>query len=88
MPNVVDIYPEILNTNLDLVGSDETSCAERAAIEDQNIFINMSAAVNLLNFTRQIIMSEPITINSIVFDIKGLTEVTHLTPQNLLKINK
>jgi PRTRC genetic system ThiF family protein len=88
MPNVVDMYPEISNTNLDLVGSDETSCAERAAVEDQNIFINMSAAVNLLNFTRQVIMSEPITINSIVFDIKGLTEVTHLTPQNLLKITK
>lgn len=86
LPTVVDLYPEILDPKQDLAGSDNTSCAERAQIEDQNIFINVSAALNVLNFVRQIVMSEKIIYNAITFDIRGLSQVTNLTPENLAKI--
>ena len=86
MPKVTDLYPEILDESQDLVGSDETSCAERAQQEDQNIFINMTSALNVLNYLRAIILEEKITNNEIRFDIKGLSTPTHLTYDHLREI--
>jgi PRTRC genetic system ThiF family protein len=86
MPTIVDIFPDILDSTKDLEGSDNTSCADRAAIEDQNIFINMTAAINVLNYLRQITNAEAITSNAVYFDIRGLSTVELLTPGYLLKI--
>jgi PRTRC genetic system ThiF family protein len=85
-PTIVDIFPDILDSTKDLEGSDDTSCADRAMIEDQNIFINMTAAINVLNYLRQITNAEAITSNAVYFDIKGLSTVELLTPEYLLKI--
>lgn len=88
LPTVNELYPEINDPKQDLIGSDDTSCAERALQDEQNIFINMSAAMHVLNYLRQVVMSENIMTNSIVFDVKGLSQVTNLTPENINKILK
>lgn len=86
LPTIIDIFPEIKDPTRDLEGSDNTSCAERAMVEDQNIFINMTAAVNVLNYLRQITNDELITGNAVYFDIKGLSKVDLITPDYLTKI--
>lgn len=88
LPTVTTYYPEILDAAQDLEGSDNTSCADRALVEDQNIFINMSAAIHVLNFTRQLVGSESMSNNKVEFDIKGLSTVGLLTPENLAKLTK
>lgn len=87
LPTIVDIFPDILDPNKDLEGSDNTSCADRAMIEDQNIFINMTAAINVLNYLRQITNAETITSNAVYFDIKGLSTVELITPEYLSRIS-
>jgi PRTRC genetic system ThiF family protein len=86
MPSVTNLYPEILDETQDHVGDDNTSCAERALVEDQNIFVNMTAANNVLNFSRQIILKEPITIGGLEFNIKGVNTVHHLTEDYLKEV--
>lgn len=81
IPNVVAVYPEILDPKQDLAGSDDTSCAERALQEDQNIFINMTAAMHVLNYVRQVVMSEKVVTNAITFDVKGLSTPAYNTPE-------
>jgi len=88
LPTIVDIFPEIKDSTRDLEGSDNTSCAERAMVEDQNIFINMTAAINVLNYLRQITNDEVITGNAVYFDIKGLSKVDLITPEYLAKIGE
>ena len=87
LPNIIDIFPDIADPSKDLEGSDNTSCADRAMIEDQNIFINMTAAINVLNYLRQITNEEAITSNAVYFDIKGLSTVELITPEYLYKIS-
>lgn len=83
LPMVTQLFPEILDESQDNVGDDNTSCAERSLVEDQNIFVNMTAAVNVLNFARQIILEEPITISGVEFNIKGLSNVHYVTEEYL-----
>jgi PRTRC genetic system ThiF family protein len=86
MPTVTALYPEILDESQDNVGDDNTSCAERALVEDQNIFVNMTAAVNVLNFVRQLILKEPLTIGGVEFNIKGVNNVHHLTEDYIQQV--
>jgi len=79
MPNVANLYPEILNSEEDDIEDSGVSCAERTLVDTQNIFVNMTAAGHVLGYVRQIIMGEAITINKIEFNIKGVTEVQYLT---------
>lgn len=85
-PFVTDIYPEILDESQDDVGDDGTSCAERAVEEEQNIFVNMTAAVHVLNFTRQIIRSESMSIFGLEFNIKGVNNVHYINPEKFISI--
>jgi len=79
LPNVVDLYPEIGDESQDVVEETKVSCAESAMIDTQNIFVNMTAAGHVLSYIRQVVMCEPITINAIEFNIKGVTNVKHIT---------
>ena len=88
MPNVTHLYPEILDPNEDDLEQANISCADRAMVDTQNIFVNMTAAGHQLSFIRQIILQEPITINSIEFNIKGVTEVKHLTKDYILDVRQ
>lgn len=83
LPNVIDLYPEISDPSQDEVEEVKSSCAERAMIDTQNIFVNMTAAGHVLSFIRQIVMNESITSNVIEFNIKGVTNVKHLTSEYL-----
>jgi len=79
-PSVVHLYPEILNSDQDSVET-EVSCAERAVEDAQNIFVNMTAANHVLNFLRQVISDERLTVGAVEFNIKGKTEVHYLTKE-------
>lgn len=88
MPNVTHLYPEILDSSMDEVEATKVSCAERSMVDTQNIFINMTAAGHVLNFIRQIVMKESITVNCIEFNTKGITSAEYLTDGHLTKIHK
>jgi PRTRC genetic system ThiF family protein len=79
LPNVVDLYPEIGDESQDVVEETKVSCAEASIVDTQNIFVNMTAAGHVLSYIRQVVMGEPITINAIEFNIKGVTNVKHIT---------
>jgi PRTRC genetic system ThiF family protein len=85
LPTVVDIYPEISDEKQDEV-ENKVSCAERAVVDTQNIFVNMSAAGYILNFVRQILMKEELTLNGVEFNIKGITVPRYLTKEYLNKV--
>jgi len=86
LPYVTDIYPEILDPLMD--DTDKTiSCAERSLADAQNIFVNLSAATYLLNFLRQLILKEKISLSSLEFNIKGITQVKYLTSDFFKNIN-
>ena len=86
MPNVIDLYPEIADPKEDEVPVEKSSCAEAAMVETQTIQVNITAANVVFNFVSQILMEQPITINSVEFNTKNLTNVAHLTEGYLAKI--
>lgn len=88
LPNVIDLYPEIKDEALDPKKDEKDSCAERSLVDTQNIFVNMAAAGYALNFVRQVITKEAITIGSIEFNIKGVTTPWYITKYNLSKAYK
>ena len=88
MPFVSDLYPEIMDEAQDHVGDDGLSCAERATAEEQNIFVNMTAAVHITNFARQIIAREPMPIYAVEFNIKGVNTVHYNTREEFFNIGK
>lgn len=79
IPSIADMYPEILDPSKDPVEDEKISCAERAVADSQNIFINMAAAGHALNFTRQILNGDDLTLHGIEFSIKGITTPIYLT---------
>lgn len=83
LPNVVDLYPEIGDAAQDVVEETKVSCAEASMVDTQNIFVNMTAAGHVLSYIRQVVMGEPITINAIEYNIKGVTNVKHITESYL-----
>lgn len=88
MPYIDQWFPEIQDAAQDNAGSDTTSCADRALVEEQNIFINMTSAMNVLNFVRQIVNSEPIAVPYISFGINGVTNPEYLTPETIYKVTE
>ena len=83
LPFVTNIFSEILDKAQD--PKDETSCAERAVEEEQNIFINSIAAGHVLTFLRQIISGEKLSTFGIEFNIKGITKPYYATEENYTK---
>jgi hypothetical protein len=67
MPDVTDIYPEILDPSSD--SKEVISCAERLLEDEQNMFVNLTASNLILNFVRKVVLNEPIIFNGSVFNI-------------------
>lgn len=65
--DVTDLYPEILTATQD---SRETiSCADRMLEDEQNMFVNLTAANLILNYTRKLLLDESLITNGAVFNI-------------------
>ena len=77
LPMITDIYPEILDETKD--SKSEISCAERMLVDEQNLFVNNMAAMNVMNFIRQFILRERTSINGVIFGIYGKTDCYYLT---------
>lgn len=77
IPTVTDLYPEILEEAED--STSQVSCAERLMQDEQNIFVNISAAMYVLNFIRKIVLSEDFQIHGVEFDINGKVASRHLS---------
>ena len=88
LPNVTNLFPEILDPAEDDVEQADVSCADRSLVDRQNISVNQTAAGHILNYVRQIIMEEPITINKIEFNTKGVTEVEYITDSYMKKMKE
>lgn len=69
MPDVFDIYPELLERPDKL--PTEMSCAELAASSPQYGFVNLTAATLALNYAHDLIQKEPIRTNVAEFSIKN-----------------
>lgn len=76
IPNVVELYPEIKDASQD--STSQVSCAERLMQDEQNIFVNVTAAMHVLNLVRKIILSEDFQIHGVEFDINGKVASRHL----------
>ena len=73
IPMVTDVYPDILDPEKD--SKVKVSCAEALMDDEQNIFVNLTAANLTLNFIRKIIFNEVTSIHGVDFNIDGKTEV-------------
>ena len=69
MPVITALYPEILDATKDT--KSEISCAERLMQDEQNIFVNLTAANHVLNFIRTVILNERTLIHGVAFNISG-----------------
>lgn len=76
IPTVADLYPEILDASAD--EEVVVSCAERMMEDEQNMFINIMAASNLLLLTKKIFLSEPMNIHGMDFSLEGGVSTYHL----------
>ena len=65
--DVTDIYPELLLKKHD--STVQVSCADRMLEDEQNLFVNLTAANVLLNYLRKILLNEPLVTNGCVFSI-------------------
>jgi len=88
MPFITDVYREVADSSQDHGGDDGLSCAERAQVEEQNIFVNMTAAVHVTNFVRQIIAQEPMPAFGVEFNIKGVNNVRYNTKKEFFDISQ
>lgn len=69
IPLVTDLFPEVLEESADSVS--QVSCAERLMQDEQNIFVNISAATHILNLCRQITLNEQSFVHGVKFNIQG-----------------
>lgn len=67
MPDVTDLFPEILDPASD--STEVRSCADRLLEDEQNMFVNLTAANLILNYVRKAILDEKIISNGSVFTI-------------------
>lgn len=65
--DVTDLYPELLLKKHDSIV--QVSCADRMLEDEQNLFVNLTAANILLNYLRKILLNEPLVTNGCVFTI-------------------
>ncbi len=72
VPMVTDMFPEICEESQD--SKSEVSCAERLMQDEQNIFVNVTAAMYTLNFIRVIVLNEKTNIFGVRFNIMGKTD--------------
>ncbi len=76
LPFVTQLYPEILDPTKD--PKEVVSCAERAQRDIQNIFVNLTAATNILNFVNMIFSQKKSCIYGVEFGITGATKPLYL----------
>lgn len=76
LPFITQIYPEILDPKRD--PKTEVSCAERAERDVQNMFINMTAANQILNFLNTMYSSKRSSIHGVEFSINGLADAIYI----------
>jgi PRTRC genetic system ThiF family protein len=65
--DVTDLYPEILLARHDSV--EQVSCAERMLQDEQNMFVNLTAANLILNYIKNIVLDIPMVTHGTVFNI-------------------
>lgn len=65
--DITDIYPELLLKKHD--STVQVSCADRMLEDEQNLFVNLTAANVLLNYLRKILLNEPLVTNGCIFTI-------------------
>ena len=71
IPDVFDLYPELLERAKEAKHVSELSCAELSASSPQFGFVNMSAATLALNFAFDLIARKPIKTHISEFSIKN-----------------
>lgn len=67
LQSVTEIFPEILSAESD--SQEQVSCAERMLQDEQNMFVNLTAANLILNYIKSIILDIPMISNGVVFNI-------------------
>ena len=67
VPDITDIYNELLLKKHD--STVQVSCADRMLEDEQNLFVNLTAANILLNYLRKILLNEDLVTNGCVFTI-------------------
>lgn len=65
--DITDIYPELLLKKHDSVV--QISCADRMLEDEQNMFVNLTAANAILNYLRKVLLNEALVTNGCVFNI-------------------
>lgn len=81
VPTVTGLFPEILDEAQD--SKSEISCAERMLQDEQNIFVNVTAANLILNFVRKLALREPILMHGTAFNIDNKFDNYFLLDDNL-----
>jgi PRTRC genetic system ThiF family protein len=65
--DVTDLYTEILLPRFD--SKEEVSCADRMLTDEQNMFVNLTAANLILNYIKNIVLDIPMVTHGTVFNI-------------------
>ena len=76
IPSITDIYPDVKDPEKD--STVQISCADRLMQDEQNIFVNISAATHVLNFVRKIVLGENMSAHGVSFGIDGVTNSMYL----------
>lgn len=83
MPDVFDLYPELIErAKVDKLPT-EMSCAELAAAAPQYGFVNLTAATMALNYAHDLLHREPIRTNVVEFSIKNKFAHKSLVESNI-----
>jgi len=75
LPCVTDMFPSILE-NKETKFNSEMSCAERAEVSPQNIFVNTMAAQLLMLYLRKIITNDGLKSFCTTFSIDSINTRT------------
>lgn len=85
LPNVFDLYPEMLNGEDKL--NSELSCAERSMSAPQNMMTNLTAATIITNYTQKILFKEKLNSHATTFTINNVFSTRLNTIENLIATN-
>lgn len=86
LPNVFDLYPEMLNGESKL--NSELSCAERSISAPQNMMTNITAATIITNYVQKILFKESIKSHAVNFTINNVFTTRLNTIENLVASNE
>ena len=75
--NIVDLFPEILDPKND--SFEQVSCAERMLQDEQNMFVNLTAATVILNYIKSLILDIPMVAHGTVFNIDNKFDNYYIT---------